>query len=377
MWLAVLCLALSAGLLLACQGEPPPAPAAATPHTEAARLGDVEITIKATEVVTPEVVDPDGRAAMLSSVSDRAFVVTLEFKNVGQAPVTYRPLHNAATGQRDTTPLLFKLPEGDEKLTAIPAVRLGENYFLLGQLQSEKAIAPGSAVVDKYLFRVPGEEAKRLLLTVPAPLFGGSAGELARFEMPNAPTIVSPAPPGQLGQPYKKGPLEVTITSVRDEYVEAELVSSRAEQEKLKYPYAYTVEPILRIDVELKNTGSEPLYYDPGHRANDSRGIELTPLATNRALRRFKLANAEATAKGQLSQVTALEPGKTYKDAFLFQRPPTSGDTELHLAMSGHIFGVEGLLQFKLPYSRTEPPRPDLEPYKKDAPPPPESPTSP
>lgn len=350
-----------------CEGDAPPEPDPPTAADEAAVLNGVEIRVDALRSIKPEVLDPEGHAAIVVAGADRVLAIDLSLKNTGESAVPYRPSHSATPGQPDTTPLLFTMPEGEDgKLTPVPPVRLGEAYFLQGQIKNEQQIAPGKTIDDTYIFRLPGK-GESLMLTVPAPLVGGTAGELAKFELPNKPKVVPAGKPGKLGTPLVHGPVKITVDAVKDAYVEAVQVTKKPGEEKLKYPYAYTNEPILRVDVTLENTGKEGLYYDPGHRANDSLGVELMLQRGNKtiALKRYKLADANAAAKGQM-QPTTLEPGKKYKDVFLFQRPPTSAKTELEFILSGHLFSVPGLVRFELPYEKREPSPPDLEPYKKD-----------
>jgi len=362
--------ALGLFLAMGCEGEPPPEPDPPTPHDKPATLGNTEVTVVGTEVKTPDFVDSNGQSVLVTAGSARVFAVKLSFKNTGDAPIPYSPRHNAASGQADTTPLLFKMPAEGEKLTPIPNLRLGDNIFTTDQVQIETDIEPGKAVVDEYLFKIPPPDDKELLLTVPATLFGGDAGNVARFALPNEPKTIAAPSPGDLETPVTRGNVKVSLTSVADEYIEAEKIGQEAEK-KLKYPYAYTVEPVLKVGYQIVNNTNKTVVYTPGHRALDSAGVELFVTGSREiSLSRFKLADADAAPKGQMKGCPCqLEPGKTYDDFMLFQRPSTASKTELLLRLSGHIFDTRGLYEFKIPYELSEPSQPDLEPYKKEKPP--------
>lgn len=352
--------------LSGCKGEEAPPPPQPTAADEAASMGDLEVRVTGTRVVSPQLVDSDGHSALIKVGPDRVFVVDLEFKNTGSAPVSYRPAHRGATAQPSAKPLLFKMPSGDDGLVAIAPVNITEGYFIQGQEHTAITIAPGQSAQDFYAFEIPRGEAN-LMLTVPAGMFGGSAGDMVRFELTNEPKVEPEPKPAGLGKVVKRGDIEIKVTGIEDAWVEAVQTVSAPGAEKLKYAYAYTNEPVLQISVEIKNTGGEALYYDPGHRASDSVGVQLQQLSpNNRTLTRFKLADADAAAKGQQTAALALEPGKAYTDVFLFQRPLTSGEAQVLLSLSGHVLSTIGLFEFELGYDRSEPTQPDWEPYKKD-----------
>jgi hypothetical protein len=169
-----------------------------------------------------------------------------------------------------------------------------------------------------------------------------------------------------LNTSVQRGAVKVIIKAAADAYVEAEKLAGKPDDKALKYPYAYTVEPVLKVDFEFENTGTEPLFYNPSHRAA-SPGIELVTVGNNViSINRYKLADANAAAKGQLRAPLEVKPGEKYEDFFLFQGPPTA-NAKLALSISGYVFGVKGLFRFEFPYERKVPSPPDLEPYKKDS----------
>lgn len=363
---------LAMGLLSSsgCSKEEAPPPPAPTAMDATATLNGVEVSILGIESLVPDLLDSNGHAALITSGSDRIFVVRLQFKNTEKAEINYTPRHNAATGQPDTTPLLFVMPEKPEdKMTPIQNVRLADNFFTPRQVMSPTKIAPAAILTDEYLFSVPPKDAKELLLSIPATIFGGSAGDNAKFALPNEPKRIEATPFVGLNTPITHGAIKLQVTAINDEYVEAVKVSGKAEDQEMKYPYAYTVEPILKVAVEFTNTGKEDLIYAPGHRDNESVGVKMDIVSGKElTLRRFKLADAKAVAKEQLKGPMTLKAGETYKDVFLFQRPPVGGSGKVTLVFSGHIFGVRGLYGFELPYKSYEPTPPDLEPYKKEVP---------
>jgi len=351
----------SALLLLACSKEEetiaPP-----TPVGETVSAGPVEVTVTAFEVLSPEFVDARKQAVLVAAGTERMAIVRLQLTNTGETPVTYFPQHIASS---DRTPQLSTMPNAEGKRVAIERIIAPQGVAAVGQIVSETVIQPGATLHDFYLFRVPPPDQETLLLLVPTNAFGQNTEPL-RFALPNPPDEVPAAPPAALAKTVKKADFQVTVTSITDEFSEAEKIQLKPSEKPLKYPYAYTLEPVLKIEVEIVNLAKHPLIYDPGHRSNDSSGVMLNMLGTTAPpLRRFKLADANAQPKGQLRGPMQLEPGKTYKDIFLFQRPATPNAT-LQLIFSGHIFGSQGLVEFHLDYKRSEPAPPDLEPYKKE-----------
>jgi hypothetical protein len=348
---------------VACTPEPPPPPPEPTPMGEVATLGGVEISVVAFAVGSPDFVDTSSRAGMPPAGSESMSVLTLEFRNTTEAAVRYSPQHSASS---EASPQLSSLPDSSGNRSPIERIVAPPNFFSVGQVTSPADIPAGGTLRDDYLFREPPKDLESLLLVIPGTLVGQDAKQFVYFSIPNQPGSISDAA-GELKKPLLKGDVKVTIVDVQDEYVEAVKVSLKEEDQKMKYPYAYTLEPVLKVTVEFENVGKEKLFYAPGHRAADSSGVQLSVVGMPVPLARFKLADANAQAKDQIKKVPfELAPGAKQRDAFLFQRPPSSG--QLEFMLSGHLFGVKGLMRFVFPYTRKEPAKPDLEPYKNEAP---------
>ncbi len=359
----ILFVVLIAAGVIGCEPPAPPAPDPPTAHDSVASLDDVEVMVLAVSVSEPEFVDTSGQSVVLATGAERMMGVTLQFTNTGEAEARYTPQHNAST---ETTPQLFLMPgDGADKL---PVARIvtAANVHVVGQVIKDTAIAPGGALSDTYLFKLPPKDAEELLLVVPATLIGGDVATAVRFALPKEFSKTLSSALAKVGETITKGDIKVTVKGLSDVYVEAKKLSSKPGEKQLKYPYAYTVEPVLRIDFEIVNSGSQPTIYDPSHRA-DAPGVSLSMIGTKTiSVKRFKLADANATANGQLRGPMQLEPGKVYKDFFLFQRPPAP-KAKLMLDISAHIFGGLGIIQYEFSYNRKEPSPPDLEPFKKAA----------
>ena len=348
--------------LVGCSKEEAPKPAPPTAVDEAASIESIEVRVVGTYSGEPEIIDSRGNAALLSTGLAKMLVVRLEYSNTGEAAVPYTPPHGT-----ELAPQLFNMPvEGEDRL-AIPRVASSDPIFTVDQIQSETLIEPGKKVVDEYIFKVPNADAEELLLVISPEIFGKS-GDPAYFALPNQHQSLNRPAPAKIGEVYKKEGLEVKVTGISDEFVEA--VQLGTKKKNLKYPYAYTLEPIVKVAMDIKNTGKNAIIYRPGHRSSGSQalGVMMSVKGTdNLSLRRFQLADADAAAKGQTKGTVKIDPGQTIQDVFLFERPPTE-NADLELTLSAHLFGLKGLLEFSLPYKQTTPAAPDLEPYKKEAP---------
>ena len=340
-----------------CKGKAPEPPKAMSEVIEISE--GVKISIDSFHIASPDFIDQEKKARR-PSVKEEAevSVLRLRIKNDSDSEITYTPLHFAPKESRiqictepnpetgDRTNIRAVAFDGKERVHT-PSQRVEPNV----------KIPAGGEVTDEYLFDVPATpESEKLIVLIPESILSiGTPGKTIRFYL-DQPSKVKPQPPASLNQAMTIDGIEVKITEVGAEY--AELEQREAPKEPLKYAYAYTEKPVLALKMSIKNKGKNAVGYDPSH-TNEIPGINLN-LATH-PLKRIKLP-VGIIGKGQVKGAITIDKGDEISDVYFFERPESDG--KLDFTLSGHIFGVNGIYRFSLNYKQTEPPKPDLEPYK-------------
>ena len=315
------------------------------------------ISIDAFEITTPDFVNNKKEAMRPMEGQGEVAVVRLKIHNPTQNPITYKPLHyeNPAQGiQLCTDP--DRENKGARKNFKSVVLNQAEMIHTTNQTITDTEIPAGGTLLDDYLFEKPVVSADKLVVLVPGTIVG-DINTVYRFYVPSNPQKVEPEPPKGLNVPETIDGLTVKITEVSKEYAQ---LDPRKRDQKLKYPYAYTKEPILAIYVTISNTSGQQLNYEPSHTA-EAAGIILEPIGGGDPYKRIK-HDANAIGTGQVNGRISIKDGETIKDVYFFQ-PPAS-DSDLAFNISGHIFGVRGMYRFALPFKDSTPEEPDLEPYK-------------
>ncbi len=342
---------------LACTPEPP-----APPHEvgESVEHGSLSMTIEGFYVGSPDFVDDKNHSAKATDKNTKVAIIRLAVTNNGEEATTFYPQHLASAGRMIQLSTLPD-PETGERIP-IEAITLPSNIFTTTQIQGDIKVQPGETIIDDYLFKVPVVDAEKLLVLIPGVTIGNAA-QVYRYSVANAPEEIVSNDVVAKGKPFAIDGVSVTLKGTSEAYTELVNTNSDA-QKKLKFPFAYTTEIVLKLDVTITNKSKQDITYDPSHRSNDASGVELINTKTGRSLKRVKLP-AKALAKGQTKDPVTIKPGKSFNDSFLFQRPTTSGN--FMFLLSGHVLNVKGLYRFSFSHKRSEPVKPDFEPYKKAA----------
>lgn len=361
-------------MLVACEQQQAAEVPQPVPRDQTVTLNGVELSIEKVVAITPELMDAEGYS--IGVAEQKLFLVRFGMKNTGEASATYRPQHDV-TSAPDRTPMLFIWPDdaADQlKPTAVASIQFDGGLYTLGQLTDPNVTIPkGGKLTDEYIFEMPPSGAQNLMFTVPESIVGGTGKELARFLIPNKPDAILAPEIAALGKPITKGAAQVTIDKVNVEWLE---VLPLEDEDAKKYetcPYGYTSSAVFKVDVSIKNTGSDTLVYSPRHSDNDSEDVKLATVGKGKSATITRLSvppEAGVQLKGQLDEVD-VKPGTTVKDFFVFERPKDSVK-QLRLEMAGHIFdeNIAGILIYDIPFSGSgQPPKPELKPCPEPTPP--------
>ncbi len=337
-----------------CKGEPPEPPRQVG-QADTSQPG-IEISVASFELASPDFIDREGHAMRPNKDESEVAVLRLKIKNTSSGEIQYKPLHFESADKRVqvcTDPDPETGARSDIKAIAFES---GKGTHTPGQMiKSPVAIAAGSEIVDEYLFEPPVVAGgQKLIVLVPGTVVGVKKTFRFYLDMPKQGVQ---AEPSKLREPAVVDDVYVTVTKVGAEY--PELVPKEAPPKPLQYPYAYTKKPVLAIHVSISNKSNTDYGYNPSHTA-EIAGINLN-MPGNISLKRVKL-DSSVYGKGQVSNKVALTAGDTIEDVYFFDMPGDS--TPLEFSLSGHLFGVRGIYRFALDYTKSNPPEPDLTPYK-------------
>lgn len=351
-WCLVAALAVGS---IGCKGTPPEPPLEM--NASVVSENNAEISVAAFELTTPSFVDIHKQAMRPVKDQSELAIVRLRIKNPTDGVITYKPLHYESA---DRSVQLCTDPDpetGDRTNVRSIVFDVKTGIHTTGQLIANTVeIPPGGEILDDYLFEIPVITDSKLVVLVPGSVVG-QMGKTFRFYVSNPPPRVHASPPKEIGEANVLDGMSLTVDSIGSTYME--LVPRVAPKEPLKYPYAYTEDPVLAIRVSISNTSSRPLSYQPSHTA-ETAGINLQ-MPGGISLKRIKL-DPQSLGKGQVTGVIQIDPGESKEDVYLFELPSSS--STLDFTISGHIFGVRGMYRFSLEYESTTNEMPDLEPYK-------------
>ena len=316
-----------------------------------------QVSVDAFEVTTPDFVNSNKQAMRPMEGQGMVAVVRLKIHNPTSAPITYKPLHYE--DPKNGIQLCTKPNEdnGDRQNFKSVTFDASTGIHTTNQTTAVTEIPANGTLYDDYLFEIPVVEANELVVLVPGSVVG-DVNKTYRFAVPGKPKKVEPEEPKGLNEMATIDGLSVKITKVSKEYAQ---LDPKKKDKVLKYPYAYTKEPILVVRMTITNTSGQQLSYEPSHTA-EAAGIILEPMGGGEPFKRIKL-DASTIGKGQVMGKIAINDGESIEDVYFFETP--GSDQDLVFNISGHIFSVRGMYRFVLPYVNETPKTPDLEPYKR------------
>jgi hypothetical protein len=288
---------------------------------------------------------------------DPVLTIDVKITNSGQKPLTYSPTHSAQQMSETSTPLLYPDPGGEAKLppaskTPIPGVYLEEGK-LDGQVTKTQTIEPGQTVTDIFLFEVPDGETANLIFSIPPSMHGANVPVLFRipyeYKKPEGPTVYG------VGDAVEMGAVNFKLNSAKAEWVKTK---DTAQGE------GYSSEPLFKVNYEIKNTGKEPVEYEPTHRdVKGTRGASL--FSSEGTYSRVRLPPT-TEAVGQVQKDKELTAGEKVEDFALFEMPD-EGVEELTFEYPASQFGQNGLIRVRIPYEHSVPEKPEeIQKDKKD-----------
>lgn len=318
-------------------------PVVAVAGTQAV-AGGVAFDVGAYDVIYPEIHEDTQTYQYAQSV----MVIPITLTNTTKAPVSYSPTHQAASMSEATTPLLYPDPGPDAELpprskVAIPGVILKEGS-MPGQLTKPTTIAPGASIKDVLLFQVP-PAVPSLVLSLPPSFHNGTTPVL--FRLPYTPKTPKGPEVSPVGQDLALGDVTLNVSGAVSEYV---ATNDTANGE------GFSSEPLLKVSFTLKNNASEPVLYDPNHKATEGAISPKLYSDKEGVLSRISFG-ASTTPVGQKSVKVAIEPGQTISDFTIFERPVKDVDSVL-LEFPGAVVEQSGLARVKLPVDMKKPQMP-------------------
>lgn len=309
-----------------------------------ATVGGVEFELVEYDVEYLELTEGDE----IFEYPDPVLTITVKLTNNGQKPLTYSPTHSAQQMSETSTPLLYPDPGGEEKLppatkNPIPGVYLEEGR-LEGQITKTQTIEPGATVEDIFIFEVPDADSADLIFSIPPSMHRANVPVLFRipytYKKPKGPTVYG------VGDAVESGPVTFKVDSAEAEWVKTK---DSAEGE------GFSSEPLYKVNYEIKNTGKEPVEYEPTHRdVKGTRGATL--FSSEGTYSRVRLPPT-TTAVGQVQKDTELEAGDTVKDFALFEMPDEDAE-QLTFEYPASQFGQNGLIRVRIPYEHSVPEKP-------------------
>ena len=340
---------------IGCKGQLPDPPV--KPGVELAAQNGGKISVDSFILTSPDFIDRDGVAQRTVKQQKNIAVLKLRISNPTDTDIKYKPLHFKDPAERIQICTDPNKETGERSnVSAIAFDKVKMIHTPKQHIEDQVVIPAGREITDEYLFEAPMDDSKQLVALVPGDILGDSSSKVFRFYL-DTPKPVAPQAPASVNKPVTVDDLMVTVTRVEAEYA---ALDERNPKKALKYPYAYTKQPVLSIYVSLKNTGKKQIVYNPSHTAEIS-GINLS-YQKNIALKRIKL-NSDLVGKGQVKGKTVIEPGSSLTDVYFFEMPDNTG--ELTFELSGNIFGVNGLYKFGLNYVKPDNIRQaDLTPWK-------------
>ncbi|MGM0558685.1 MAG: hypothetical protein ACQEVA_20030 [Myxococcota bacterium] len=280
---------------------------------------------------------------------DPVLTIDVEITNSGEKSLTYSPTHSAQQMSETATPLLYPDPGGDAKLppaskTPIPGVYLEEGK-LEGQVTRTRTVEPGESVSDIFVFEVPDAESADLIFSIPPSMHRANVPLLFRipyeYKEPKGPTVHG------VGDAVEVGPVNFTLGSAKAEWVKT---TDTAQGE------GYSSDPLFKVNYEIKNTGNEPVDYEPAHR--DVKGTRGASLYSKEGTYSRVRLPPTTQAVGQVQRDKELEAGDKVEDFALFEMPD-KGAEELTFEYPARQFGQSGLIRVRIPYEHSVPEKPE------------------
>lgn len=309
-----------------------------------ATAGGIEFSVADYEIRYLEVAD----GSNTYEYPQPALVVPVTLKNVGEGSFTYSPTHATQQMSEAQTPLLYLAPTGEDAENLPPENKSLVNGVFLskgtldGQVTKSETVAKGGTVTDLLLFEVPSG-ATKLILSLPPALHRGKFPVL--FKIDFQPKDARGPEMHKVGDPVAFGTTNFSVLGSEIAFVKT--------TDTLQGD-GFSSEPLLKVRYQIENTGSEPVNYDPAHRAVGGRGAALYGKDTT--FKRVKFASS-TTVEGQRDGTTVVAPGQKLEDFVLFDRPP-EGTGELTFEYPATLFGGSGLARFVLDYEYSNPPTP-------------------
>jgi hypothetical protein len=313
---------------------------------QAVTQGAVTVTVTEVRAAWLDLEGPEGAAMTQRPV----LLVSLQVNNGGETPLRYDVGWSTAATTQAQSPLLFVDPGPEVRPPTqgnIPTLRLGTATWPGDPVTEPVTIAAGASQPDVLLFDVPAGDTRSLLLSLPPTMFGPDVRTPAYITLPWTPSEPSPPAPVDMSEAWESGNLRFRVTGLEQTYL--------ALQSPTAQRGAFTSAPVLKVNFEVTNTGSEPLTYLPPE-ANRSLHAPALSDGQGGVIARAQLPSG-ATHPGHINERTSIAPGATLHASFLFEQPSTSVEA-LTLQLPARRFGGTGLIRIAMPFRHQSVPVP-------------------
>ncbi len=308
--------------------------------------GGVTVTVTAVDAAYLDLEGPEGASQTQTPV----LRVHLSIQNQSPAALRYDLGWSTPVTTQAQSPLLFVDPGPEQPLSPsgnVPILRLGDLTWPGDPIAEAISIAPGETRQDILLFQLPAAADSAFVLSLPPSMFGPEVRTPALVRFPFTPGEVAPPAPVGLNEDWAGEGYSFQVTSIEQSYLR--LSSSMAERG------GFTNAPVLKVNFEVRNTGTDVLTYMPPE-ANRTLGAPILTGADGTSIARVQLPSG-ATHEGHITERTPIAPGESLQAAFLFEQPAAS-ITQLQLQLPGKRFDATGLVRVAFDFAHQAVPEP-------------------
>lgn len=317
--------------------------------------GGVSINVTSSDVVHVDVETARGA----QSLRNPALRIDLEVTNNTGAPLQWNTGFGMSALTQTSGVLLFAASSFEDELgpqNNIAALQLADPYPA-DPIQEATSIEAGATVNDVLLFAVPPAGTTSLLLSFPPHMLGPES------KLPGYIQIPYTAPEGDVepalteaGETHEGPGYSLALQSA--EVVYAQLIDPALEEdEDAEVAGGISREPVLRVALQVTNTGEEPVTYHP---VTSSARMNLPTIQLSEtefsSVVRVETTSA-AYVEGQLQEAQDIAPGASVTDVVLFEKPRAGIDSGT-LLFPGIRAGSTGMARMQLTFENTVPERP-------------------
>lgn len=319
--------------------------------------GGVAITVTDHEVVHVDVETERGA----QSLRNPALRIDLQVTNNSGAPLQWNTGFGFSALTQTSGVLLFAASSFEEELgqqNNIASLQIADPYPA-DPIQEATVIEAGATVNDVLLFAQPPAGTTSLLLSFPPHLLGPESKLPGYIQLPYSAPEEDVAPGiAAEGELFEGDRFSLGVQGASVAY--AQLIDPALEDDdEAEVRGGITRNAVLRLEVQVTNTGEEPATYEP---VTGNARVHLPVVqAEGDGTQVSSLVRVETTSnayvEGQVQEPTELAPGDSLTDVLLFEKPPAGLDAGV-LQFAGARLGRTGMARVRFSFENTVPERP-------------------